>query len=501
MKMSIKLISSIVLIITAVGCNSKSDGNKPAIVAPTVEPAVVEPLVVELATNGVWNTPEYGYIFDVNEENVQIYQYTENFCQTFDLGINDDDFINSMQISENKTSMISTVAGLKVPGLTAVKQDNLPENCITDLVANIGDDGYVYDPERDFEIFWQTFEQHYAFFSIEGVDWNEIYQIASNQVNQDTSEEDLFEILAAMVSPLKDFHVQLENETIDEDFEVSRKPTYIANTLTLFLEENELTPPLNQEQFNSFDEFLSDNVELSQEVIAAHLTEVKFNEQETLFWGVTEGNIGYINILTMELSGLVDSNNNIEDDKNKLLKIIDQLMADLINTKGIVVDIRYNDGGFDFIGHMLISRWINNDLHAYSKQVRLGDSRTPLVDFIIEPQGNIPFLGPIALLTSTATSSAAETFAMAVRERDNTVLIGEATGGGISDTLPKSLPHGTEFTLSNEFYLTPNGESFEGVGVPVSIEQDFFTQEQLQLEQDFGLEKAISWISLQENNL
>lgn len=89
---------------------------------------------------------------------------------------------------------------------------------------------------------------------------------------------------------------------------------------------------------------------------------------------------------------------------------------------------------------------------------------------------------------------------MAVRERENTVLIGEATGGGLSDTLLKFLPHGTVFTLSNEFYLTPNRESFEGVGVPVSVEQNFFTQKQLELEQDFGLEKALSWVLLQADN-
>ena len=97
-------------------------------------------------------------------------------------------------------------------------------------------------------------------------------------------------------------------------------------------------------------------------------------------------------------------------------------------------------------------------------------------------------------MTSSSTSSAAEIFAMSMRQRANTVLVGEATAGGFSDGLNKSLPHGTIFSLSNEFYLTPDNEEFEGVGVPVDIEQAFFTLEQREQGIDVGLEKAQAWI-------
>jgi C-terminal processing protease CtpA/Prc len=101
-------------------------------------------------------------------------------------------------------------------------------------------------------------------------------------------------------------------------------------------------------------------------------------------------------------------------------------------------------------------------------------------------------------MTSASTSSAAETFAMSMRQRANTTLVGEATAGGFSDGLDKVLPHGTEFSLSNEFYLTPDNEEFEGVGVPVDIEQAFFTLEQREQGIDLGLEKAEAWIMQQQ---
>ncbi len=42
--------------------------------------------------------------------------------------------------------------------------------------------------------------------------------------------------------------------------------------------------------------------------------------------------------------------------------------------------------------------------------------------------------------------------------------------------LEKVLPNGFTFTLSNEFYLSTNGEWFEGSGVPAAIDVPFFTQ-------------------------
>ena len=131
---------------------------------------------------------------------------------------------------------------------------------------------------------------------------------------------------------------------------------------------------------------------------------------------------------------------------------------------------------------------------AYSKQARLGAVRTPLQSTVIEPQGDSQFSGPVAMLTSMSTASAAENLTMAMRERENTVIIGETTAGGFSDQLVKTLPSGTVFTLSNEFYVSVTGEEFEGVGIPVDIERAFFTLEQREAKQDLGFEAAIEWL-------
>jgi C-terminal processing protease CtpA/Prc len=81
-----------------------------------------------------------------------------------------------------------------------------------------------------------------------------------------------------------------------------------------------------------------------------------------------------------------------------------------------------------------------------------------------------------------------------MRERANSVIIGESGIGGFSDQLIRTLPSGTLYTLSTEFYMSVAGEEFEGSGVPVDIEIPYFTLEQREAEQDLGLEAAIEWL-------
>ena len=48
--------------------------------------------------------------------------------------------------------------------------------------------------------------------------------------------------------------------------------------------------------------------------------------------------------------------------------------------------------------------------HAYSKQARYGDMRSPLIDIEITPSQELGYTKPIVILTSATTVSAAEIF-------------------------------------------------------------------------------------------
>jgi len=53
--------------------------------------------------------------------------------------------------------------------------------------------------------------------------------------------------------------------------------------------------------------------------------------------------------------------------------------------------------------------------------------------------------------------------------------VGEATHGIFSDIMQWVLPGEHELGISNEVYLSPDDEWYEGVGVPVDVNVPFFS--------------------------
>ena len=88
----------------------------------------------------------------------------------------------------------------------------------------------------------------------------------------------------------------------------------------------------------------------------------------------------------------------------------------------------------------------------------------------LKPRGDFQYLAPVFVLTSNQTASAAEVFTLAMRALPQVTLVGESTQGGLSDQLDKQLSNGWPASVANEYYLTPQGESFEATGIPVDLE-------------------------------
>ena len=92
----------------------------------------------------------------------------------------------------------------------------------------------------------------------------------------------------------------------------------------------------------------------------------------------------------------------------------------------------------------------------------------------LEPFRGDPLLAfnakEVDVLISKATCSAAEVFALAMRELPHVRLVGEATCGTLSDEMIHRLPNGWRYSLSNELYLSPRGECFEAAGVQPDLE-------------------------------
>jgi carboxyl-terminal processing protease len=64
-------------------------------------------------------------------------------------------------------------------------------------------------PEKVFETFWQTFEDHYAFFKVRKIDWHKMYRKYRPRVNASTPNDSLFLLLSQMVWPFRDDHINI----------------------------------------------------------------------------------------------------------------------------------------------------------------------------------------------------------------------------------------------------------------------------------------------------
>ena len=176
---------------------------------------------------------------------------------------------------------------------------------------------------------------------------------------------------------------------------------------------------------------------------------------------------------------------------------LDDIFRNSAKLTGLVIDVRINGGGSDVFGISIASRLATEEYLAYSKVAR-NDIHDP--DHRIQPQPVIVhvsqragFRGPVVLLTSADSVSAAETFTMALLDRrPHVVRVGSNTQGVFSDVLGRSLLNGWTFGLPNEIYLTKDGKAF---GVPPDIEVPIFPTEDLASGRDSALDKALELLA------
>ena len=492
------LFASLTLI-TIAACN----GNKPN--------SHIEPEPTFTKHLGIWSAPAYGEIIQYTESNGQFLMNTYYVTSVSCLLAEENDLLSPQEISatikinanESQLELIDTEQFL-TPGIVYDRIDNLPQNCLSELYPLAHNEGYAFNPERDFQIFWNSLNEYYHDFTLSDTNWEEVYALAQVELPDVTTEEDLFDLFSAMYEPLEDghnliLHGDLSNGVFEllssgetENFYSTSHKLNLEDKLLLeYIENNGLQLPLTEAQQSDSASYIEDNTDLITDIVLSYADQdsIEVAADDSIAWFKTEGNIGYLIITSM--SDYSDSPIDGQVDVAVANEVIDQVMQDLQDTRGLIIDIRTNGGGSDEISMIFASRFVNTLTHVYSKQARLGATRTPLVDVNISPAGNIQYQAPIVLLTSNTTASAAEVFGLSMRNLTNVTLMGESSAGEFSDILAHRVTSNIAFGFSNEYYLSPNNEWFERMGIPVDIEVPFATQQQRDEERDYGLEQAI----------
>ncbi len=298
--------------------------------------------------------------------------------------------------------------------------------------------------EANFEELWQTFNKRYAFFELRGVDWQKQYDTFRPKVAKETTDKELFDIFRAMLAPLKDGHVNLKAKGAG-GFKRKYNP--------------EDTPHFYKEfpSGRSVDALFSlSEKNLSQNGFGA------VKDDTMLFRHAQSERFGYLRVL--EFEGL---------SKKKADHSLDRIMDGFEELDGLIVDIRDNPGGTDAMVYQIAGRFVDKERVGHHRRTKTGPGEEEFSEIktrMMKPLGKKQFTKPVVLLTNDASFSAADVFAMVLKELPHVHIIGDHTNGIFSNMFEAKLPNGWKYTFSFQRYYSADMVCFEAKGIPVHQE-------------------------------
>lgn len=319
--------------------------------------------------------------------------------------------------------------------------------------------GQLSASEHNFEQLWHLFDRHYAFFELKKIDWDSVYQAYRPLVTSKTSETELVGYFEEMLNPLKDGHVRLtraDTNLVQLERRVCQFARQFRGRLRAF-------------QQNTFD-VLSQNgfAALVHEIPIPGYKELGFDH---LYSYTQSSSLGYLRIV----------------DCRDELRNYDQILTEFAGTKGLIIDLRYNLGGE--VGKEMAARFLQeNKIYGY-KKVKGSNGFSPAIPLKAKVAGS-QYNKPIVILMNDATFSAAEEFVLVLAKEPHVQIIGNHSGGYLSDAFTYRLPNGIVASLSHEQYLDLDQQLLEDSGIQPHIHLDNSIDD-LAAKRDPVLEKAI----------
>jgi Peptidase family S41/Tricorn protease C1 domain len=420
--------------------------------------------------SGVWLTDGYDRVARFNGDVAQWYQITQISCMKTahmqreggsateaDYVLGGDDIFRLTQGPTTDT-LWSHEDG-SVSSVLMVRAKTMPKVC---------DAPVPNTPMENYAIFWQSFAENYPFFALRGMDWGAVDRKYRPLVTAATTPKALFDIMQAMIEPLHDSHTYIDAKSLKLTFH-GLKPT---------------DDPMKKKSGPRI---------LAIETNYAHGKLTGYCQNQFQF-GMLTPTIAYLRI--NNFGGYCVADGTFARFQAAFDDTLDRIFKDAHSWSGLVVDVRINGGGADPFGISIASRLTAKPYLAYSKVIRDDihdpDRRSAPQPVMVPASVRPGFRGPVVLLTSRDSHSAAETFTMALMARaPHITRIGDPTQGVFSDVLNRVLPNGWTFLLPNEIFLDKTGNAYDVTGVPPDIALTPFAADDLASGRDSDLNDAL----------
>jgi hypothetical protein len=427
---------------------------------------------------GTWKSDGYGYIAEIEGDELSLFEVTENSCipaftaNNADQTPGDGEVNFAVDTLDPQTNFIQNFTLKSTADKDVMIMDE--EGSSTDVTferidekPSVCDTPTSNDPLTNFDVFWDTFAEHYAAFPLKDVDWSALKEQYRSQVTSETTPEQLFEIFRSAVEPLNDAHVSIRAGDIGEGYSGERDGSDLEAIGQKSDQIKEITDQYLAEPLQSWG-------------------------NGYISYGTLDSGAGYLRI--DGFGGYTDSGA-YADNLAELNTALDSIFSRPNQPENLVIDLRLNAGGFEDLGLELASR-LTDTPYTASAVITRNEPNDPsqFTDpqtITVQPNDKPGFLGDVTLLTSGATGSAAEIFTQSLMGREEDVVrVGENTQGVFSGVLLRTLPNGWKIGLGNQFRLTEEGKNFETKGIPADVQVPVFTDEDLANGRDSAIEKT-----------
>lgn len=271
-----------------------------------------------------------------------------------------------------------------------------------------------------FDSVWEAFDRQYAMFVLKPeVDWGELRDTYRAQATTATTDHELGVVLSKMLAHLKDLHVHVQ--VGDEEV-----PGYDRER------------PLNA-SWNAIEELIGSLNDTGHDAL----------------WGITEDGVGYINVLRLA--------------DHTLPQAFDEALGNMQNTKGLIIDLRFNGGGSERLAQQMAGRLLDKRRIYCFHQLRTGPKHSDLgtkIERACGPSGPWHYRGPVIVLIGQRTMSSAESFALMLSRCPQVKTLGDRTAGSSGN--PRRLQVlGGRIVVSVPQWLDmgPDGRPIEGAGI------------------------------------
>jgi C-terminal processing protease CtpA/Prc len=185
-----------------------------------------------------------------------------------------------------------------------------------------------------------------------------------------------------------------------------------------------------------------------------------------------------------------------------VVEAFNEKFEEISRAKGLIIDVRKNRGGSSRHGHKIIAHLIDKAIpatrwktpqyraafRAWGRDEQWYDGGSKMINPETAEQ---PFLGPVVVLISPETNSAAEDFVVPLHAAGRATIVGQKSRGSTGQPLQFSFLdgkiHGRVCTKRDQY---PDGRDFVGVGI-IPDKEVHPTVEDIINNRDTVLEKAI----------